>query len=76
LARRKKSDSGCALKLQPYKLLRRFVKGGQEKMVRLRKAYSSGRGRAYVDASVALDEEELMPEEVAVLKMIHSTNFN
>lgn len=45
-------------------------------MVRMRKVYSSGRGRAYVDASVALDEEELMPEEVAVLKMIHSTNFN
>lgn len=28
-----------------------------------------------LDASVALDEMELMPEEVAVLKMIHSTNF-
>lgn len=46
------------------------------KMVQLRKVYSSGRGRAYVDASVALEEEELMPEERAVLKMIHSTNYD
>lgn len=39
------------------------------------KAYSLGRGRAYVDASVDLDDNELMPEEVAVLRMIHSTNL-
>ena len=44
-------------------------------MVQMRKVYSSGRGRAYIDASVALDDDELMPEEVAVLKMLHSTNF-
>ncbi len=44
-------------------------------MVQMSKTYSSGRGRAYIDASLALDDDELMPEEVAVLKMIHSTNF-
>jgi hypothetical protein len=44
-------------------------------MTSKRKVYSLGRGRAYIDASVALDEMELMPEEVAVLKMIHSTKF-
>ena len=44
-------------------------------MVRIRKVYSSSGMRANVDASMALDEMELMPEEVAVLKMIHSTKF-
>jgi hypothetical protein len=44
-------------------------------MVQMRKVYSSGRVRANLDASLALDELELMPEEVAVLKMIHSTNY-
>ncbi len=43
-------------------------------MVRKR-SYSSSGMRASVDASVALDDDELMPEEVAVLRMIHSTNL-
>jgi len=45
------------------------------KMVKMRKVYSSSRGAANIDASLALEEMELMPEEVAVLKMIHATNY-
>jgi len=62
--------------LKQFNSLEQLNYDRRAKMVRMRKVYSSGRGRAYVDASVALDEEELMPEEVAVLKMIHFTNFN
>ena len=44
-------------------------------MVQMRKVYSSARrGAASADASLALEEMELMPEEVAVLRMIHATN--
>lgn len=46
-------------------------------MVRTKNMGSSkGRGTVALDASLALDEMGLLPEEVAVLKMIHSVNID
>ena len=47
-------------------------------MVKMKKAHSSGgeSGVVRLDASLALDDMGLLPEEVAVLKMIHSVNLD
>lgn len=47
-------------------------------MVKMKKTHSSGGegGTVRLDASLALDEMGLLPEEVAVLRMIHSVNLD
>lgn len=45
-------------------------------MVKMKRMVSSsGRSGTLMDASLALDDVELLPEEAAFLKMIHSTNL-
>lgn len=38
--------------------------------------YPSAGARYYLDASITFDYEELMPEEIAVLKLIHATRLD
>jgi len=46
------------------------------RMVKMKRMVSSsGRSGTLMDASLALDDVELLPEEAAFLKMIHSTNL-
>jgi len=44
-------------------------------MVKIKNMRSDGRENVVLDASLVLDEMDLMPEEVAVLKMIHTAKY-